>query len=169
MIQNDPASVVMAITDALKEIGMSLDDLLGTNDDDEGNGSQGVDSRDTKIAQLEEMIGNLHGELTSFKDSQTESQQLEQLDKLLSDMHSEHGEFPDEYVLLQLEKGLSPEDAVKAWNKEIEKFSSPKKPAPVLLSSNGAVKQPDQVDVSKLSTADRKAYVLSIMTANQDT
>lgn len=171
MIQNDPASVVMAITEALKENGMSLDDLLGNNDSEvEQQTPAGLPpevlAKLGKIDQLETMLSNMHEQFQTFATTTTEERQLEQLDNLMTDMHSRHGDFNDEFVLLQLEKGLEPEKAVEAWKSEVEKFSSPRKPAPTLLSSNGAVKQQDQVDPSKLTPADRKAFVASIMAAN---
>jgi hypothetical protein len=45
---------------------------------------------------------------------------------------------------------------------------SQRAPAPGILSGNGAVRQ-DQVDPSKLSDRDRKAYALSILEANLGT
>ena len=173
MIQNDPASVVMAITEALKEQGMSLDDLLGGEQEQEQQTPVGLpqDVLDklSRVDQMETMLSNMYEQFTSSQQNQNEERLIQQVDNLIADMHSTHGEFNDEFVLLQLEKGLEPEQAIQAWQKEIEKYGSPqRRPAPTLLSSNGAVKQQDQVDVSKLSAGDRKAYVASIMAANLD-
>jgi hypothetical protein len=117
-----------------------------------------------RIDQLENALGTVYQQTQSYQQQQYESQQMAQLDRLMEDMHSRHGDFDDDWFLLQLEKGRSPEQAINAYK---ERFGSPeRKPAPRILTGNGAVRQ-DQVDPSKLSDADRKAYALAILQANQ--
>lgn len=174
MMQNDPAQLVRELTTAMREAGMSTDDLFGPPDEgdegfDPGDGTQpNVIPRalQNRIDQLEQALGNVHQSQQTFQQQQFEQQQLAQLDNLMRAMHSQHGDFDDDWFLLQLEKGKTPDQAIGAYK---ERFGSPeRKPAPRILTGNGAVRQ-DQVDPSKLSDKDRKAYALSILQANQQT
>lgn len=169
MIQNDPQQVIDIIAQAMEESGMSLDDLIEEPEQQNQNYGGLPPEVQTELDELRTMVSSLYETQQEFVTSQTESQQIAMLDKLLEDMHSKHGEFDDEWLLLQLEKGLEPDKAIEAWSSMTEKFGSPRKPAPQLLSGNGAVKPQDQVDISKLSTEERKRYVLSIMAANTET
>lgn len=165
MMQNDPAQLIRELTAAMKEAGMSTDNLLTQEENDDDQNSQGEVPKQylQKVGELEKMLGTVYEQQQQFQQSQLEQQQLAQLDKLMSDMHSQHGDFDDDWFLLQLEKGKSPDQAIEAYK---ERFGSPtRKPPPAILSGNGAVRQ-DQVDPSKLSEKDRKAYALQILQAN---
>lgn len=147
---------------------MSLDDF--NVDDEEVDSPVGGVPKEfsQRIDTMEKMLGTMYDQFTNFTSSQSEAQQIKQFDEMLSNMHSKHGEFDDDWVSLQIEKGMEPEDAVKAFQKNIvEKYGSPRKPAPNLLSANGAVKQ-DQVVPSNLSPEDRKKWALQALLANQD-
>jgi hypothetical protein len=171
MMQNDPAQFIRELTAAMKEAGMSTDDLFVNDEQYEGHVPQQqpeVIPREvqSRLDHYEQLLGNVYQQQQSFQQQQIEAQQMAQLDRLMDDMHRVHGDFDDDWFLLQLEKGATPDQAINAYK---DRFGSPeRKPAPRLLSGNGAVRQ-DQVDPSKLSDTDRKAYALAILQANQQT
>lgn len=168
MMQSDPAQFIRELTTAMREAGMSTDDLF-VNDGEyepqqESQQDQLVRELLAKQEQYESMLGTVYQQQQAFQQSQMEAQQMQQLDRLMHDMHTRHGDFDDDWFLLQLEKGATPDQAINAYK---ERFGSPeRKPAPRLLNGNGAVRQ-DQVDPSRLSDSDRKAYALAILQANQ--
>ena len=168
MMQNDPAQLIRELTSAMREAGMPVDNLFDAEPDPNDGQQLGVlDPKvQARIDGLEKALGNVYSQQQSFQQRQEEERQLAQLDRLMEDMHSQHGDFDDDWFLLQLEKGKSPEEAINAYK---DRFGSPeRKPAPRILSGNGAVRQ-DQVDPSKLSDKDRKAYALAILQANAQT
>ena len=168
MMQNDPVEFVKQVTDAMREAGMSLDDL-NFNGEEEAEPEAPVGSVPKEYVQrmdrLETMLGTMFEKFDGYTSSQESERQIQMLDNKLSQMHSAHGDFDDEWVLLQIEKGKDPDEAVDMY---IKKFGSPsRKPAPTLLSANGAVRQ-DQVVPSKLTPEQRRQYAAQIMAANMD-
>ena len=170
MMQNDPVKFIQELTTAMREAGMDTDNLFDQQEPQEPYvpGQPPQDDRmarelQSRLDQYESMLGTVYQQQQSFQQQQVEAQQMQQLDRLMHDMHTRHGDFDDDWFLLQLEKGATPDQAINAYK---ERFGSPeRKPAPRILSGNGAVRQ-DQVDPSRLSDADRKAYALAILQAN---
>lgn len=167
MLQNDPQQFIRTVSEAMREAGMSTDDLFPEEPEEEPGNFGGIPREYTqRMDNMEKMMGNFFNQFQGYTQQQSEAQQMQELDKLMADMHTKHGEFDDDWVLLQIEKGLDPEKAVEAWNKNIvQKFGSPRKAAANLLPSNGAIRQ-DQVDPSKLDPKQRKDYALQILKAN---
>jgi len=167
MMQNDPAQLIRELTSAMREAGMPVDSIFEPEEEQEESVQYEIPKQYlSKMDQLEKALGTVYSQQQQFQQSQIEAQQMAQLDKLMQDMHSQHGEFDDDWFLLQLEKGRTPDQAINAYK---ERFGSPeRKPAPRILTGNGAVRQ-DQVDPSKLSDSDRKAYALAILQANSQT
>lgn len=172
MMQNDPVQFIKELTAAMREAGMSTDDLFQNDEQYEGHVPQPNQEHQipkewqNRMEQYEQMLGSVYQQQQSFQQQQMESRQMQQLDRLMDDMHKMHGDFDDDWFLLQLEKGATPDQAINAYK---DRFGSPeRKPAPRILNGNGAVRQ-DQVDPSRLSDTDRKAYALAILQANQQT
>ena len=167
MMQNDPVEFVKQVTDAMREAGMSLDDLNfnGEEEVDEPVGTGLPREYVQRMDNLEKMLGTMAEQFQGYTSTQEQERQIQMLDNKLSEMHSQHGDFDDDWVLLQIERGKDPDEAVQMYEK---KFGSPsRKPAPTLLSANGAVRQ-DQVVPSKLTPEQRKQYAAQIMAANMD-
>lgn len=166
MLQNDPATFIKTVTDAMKEAGMSLNDNGEVEEEFEDTLVGMPKEYQKRLDSMEEMLGNMYEQFQGYTTTQEQDKQIAMLDKVMSDLHSEHGEFDDDWVLLQIERGKEPKEAVEMYEK---KFGSPQgKPPPTLLSANGAVRQ-DQVDPSKLSNEDKKKYAYQVLMANQDT
>jgi hypothetical protein len=155
----------------MREAGMSTDNLFDQPEPDYNEQPVPQDDRmarelQSRLDSYEQMLGTVYQQQQSFQQQQVEAQQMQQLDRLMHDMHTRHGDFDDDWFLLQLEKGATPDQAINAYK---ERFGSPSRaPAPRILTGNGAVRQ-DQVNPSKLSDSDRKAYALAILQANQQT
>lgn len=121
-----------------------------------------------KISDLETVVKTLSEGFEQNKKSAEEAQQMQQLDNMMKELHTKHGEFDDEYLLLQLQKGLTPDQAIEQWNKFTEGIvnSRPKKQPPVIFSGAGQT-QSGQVDPSKLSGQDRIKYIAGMLEASR--
>lgn len=122
-----------------------------------------------KFEALESHILEIDNRFQAKDAEEQERAQMAELDKLMSNLHNEHGNFDDDWVLLQISKGKSPEEAVNMWNTMLEKTvgSSPRKQIPKVLSGNGPTPG-NQVDPSKLSAQERIAHVASLIEASRD-
>ena len=172
MLQDDPAQFIRTVTQAMKETGMSLDDLFDDGNEDQEE-YEPVDAGELPVEwqkrfeEQQQMIQALYDRQESFVSQQSEAQQFAALDKLLENMHSQVGDFDEDYILLQLEKGLTPEKAIEQWNNHLEKFGNQRRPAPTILAGNGMARN-DQVDLKKMSKPDRLAALTSALEAVQD-
>lgn len=126
----------------------------------EGQEGQEIDYTAQELAQLRE-------EFASFKEEQETAEQLKMLDSVMDNLHNTHGPFNDEYVLLKISQGISPEDAVQEWNTVTQEFIDSRKgpSAPRLLPGQGGTPL-DQVDKSKLRDPGfRKEYGAELLRA----
>lgn len=168
MLQQDPVQFIKTVAQACEEMGISVSDIFQQNNE-EGDEPQngGYDPTiDRRFSQMEQMMGTMYQQFQSDIQRRQEDAQIAEFDNWLSHMHSQHGEFDDDWVGLQLEKGVDPEVAIQKWQSMVGN-NSPRRPAPILPPTNGAV-QRDQVNPGKLSTNDRKDYIMQILRANQD-
>ena len=168
MLQDNPTQFVQMLTEAIKESGMYEDDEVDDEVEEPQNTGSYAPEIEQRFGQMETMLGTMLQKFEQFQGGIQEQQQMAELDKELERMHSKYGDFDEDYVLLKIELGASPDQAIEAWNENIVKKygSSTHKPAPVLPPTNGAVHQQNQVDPSKLSPTDRKAFGAAILNAN---
>lgn len=108
-----------------------------------------------EITGLKSELESLREFKSNYESEKNQQTQQQQLDNLLDTLENDHGKFDRDGVLGRMLKGMSPEDAVKDWQKMIKGFNSPerKTPPPVLSGARTAV---DQVDASKIRN-DKKA------------
>lgn len=165
MLQNDPNSFVQMLQEAIEEANMNDPDYVPEPENGPVGGDSGIDPEiETRFGKMEQMLGNMLNQFQTFTGGYQEQQQLAQFDSMLSDMHSKHGDFDDDLVSLYIERGMQPEEAIKAFK---DKYGSPThRPAPLLPPTNGANHQQGQVDTSKLSKDDRKRFGADILRAN---
>lgn len=157
-------------------LDVEIDDALGTNLAEEGDqqeyydGSQQQDQNDpyAKIAQLEQMITKLSSDFQGNQQAQQDAQDMKQLDDLMQNLHTEHGAFDDEFFLVQLQKGMTPEQAIEKWNNLVDGAvnSQTRRTPPILMGGAGNVPG-GQVDPSKLSAEDRIKFMTAQLTAAQ--
>lgn len=101
----------------------------------------------------------------NFEQQQQDAIQQEQLDGVLEQMHNAFGDFNDDFIVLELSKHGDVQQAMKAWNDLIGKYSSqqaPARQAPKIMGGQGGVPT-GQVDTSKLRDADRRAAVANML------
>lgn len=167
MLQDNPTQFVQMLQQALEETGM-LDDDDELEEDGEPDYSGGIAPEiEQRFGQMETMLGNFFEQFQQFQSGITEQQQMAELDNVMDGMHSRHGDFDDDWVLLQIERGADPDAAVEAFKEKFKGYgNSQHRPAPVLPPTNGAVHQQNQVDPSKLSAEDRKRFGAEILRAN---
>ena len=164
VLNEDPLKFIKQVEDTLKELGMFPEpENNNTNVLPEW---EGVPEQFVKQYQEQgQKLSAFEKEFKEFNQSQQEREQIAALDRELSKLHNAHGDFDDEWVLLQMQKGLSPEDAVKKFQDDIvKKYGSSRKPAPNLVTSAGSVPS-NQVDISKMTPEQRRAYAISRLEA----
>lgn len=121
-----------------------------------------------KIQQLEEMLSGQSSKFEEFMAAQEEKKVMEQVDSLLSTLHNKHGEFDEDWVLMQMSRGISPDEAVAKFQKDVvQKYSSPRKPPLALLGGAGSVPS-GQADFSKMTHEERKAWAVRQLQALND-
>jgi len=125
------------------------------------------DPRDAELAQLRTAFESLS---SNFQESQTasqEKQQMDELDNYMKTLHNEHGDFDDDWVLLQISKGVDPIESVKSWNTMINDrvSSTAKRTPPTIMSGNGS-SPGGQVDPSKFNSSQRKEYIAAMLAAS---
>lgn len=96
--------------------------------------------------------------------------EMAELDNLMQSLHNEHGDFDEDWVLLQISRNVPPVDAIKAFNQMIEeRVSSFRKPSPPLVMGGNGQVPGNQVDLSKMTAKDRIAYVAATLSAANNT
>jgi hypothetical protein len=156
----DPKAFYTQLSDLIKELegDEEVPDPIELVQPPVGNVDTG------EIAQLKAALEDLTGKWTALEQTQTEKAQIAELDKYMAGLHTEHGDFNDEYVLLQMANDIDAVEAIKMWNNLIEANvnSRKTKTAPIVLPGSGTVPS-GQVDPSKLDKKDRLAYVTAVL------
>lgn len=173
MLNTNPIEFISLVQQALKESGVEMSDYDGYEEpvqqiersvlpEWEGVPQAFVD----RFSQMEEMISQLNDGFGNFTQGYTEREQIQQIDNLFKEMHNVHGAFDEDYVLLKMSAGMDPDQALNSWNDTISKYSSQRKPAPMIMGGPGGVPN-GQVDFSTLSKAEKMAHaVAAIQNAN---
>lgn len=117
-----------------------------------------------KFSQLEQMVQELSSSVQAQRQAAEDAANMRALDDLMANMHNEHGNFDDEWFLLQLQKGVSPEDAIKGWNNLVEGAinSRPRKAPPNIMGGAGTVPN-GQVDPTTLNSEDRVKLIAGML------
>lgn len=155
LMDSDPIAFYNFVGDAIKELG-----LMPTEDNNTGLPEfEGVPEQFVQEFQsMKQMLEETREQLGSFTSSIEEERQVAQVDNLLKNMHNTFGDFDDEYVLVQIANGATPEAAIQKYNGLAEKFGSPsRKPAPKLITGAGNVPN-GQVDLSKMTHKEKLEY-----------
>lgn len=121
----------------------------------------------SKYAQTETTVQELQRQIEEMRTEQETQEQFKMLDAVMDDLHNTHGSFNDDFVLLQIANGSTPEEAIQAWEEAASEFvNSRKSPtAPSLLPGQGGTPL-DQVDKSKLRDPGfRKEYGAELLRA----
>jgi hypothetical protein len=117
---------------------------------------------------MQQQIEQMSQALNNTQQSITEKEQNQMLDNLLSQLHTEHGEFDEDYILLQLSKGKSPQEAIEAWSNFVDGVANSRRkaPAPPIFGGQGGVPN-GQVDPSKIKDPSmRRQLIAQILEAS---
>lgn len=120
-----------------------------------------------KFQTLETELNDLRQFKQSIESERKEQTQQQQLDDLLSKLENEHGKFDQDAVLGRMLKGMSPEDAVKDWQKMMKEFNTPERRTPPPTLSGGRVAT-EQVDASKLADKKTRKSLVTDLLRNID-
>lgn len=151
-----------------ESLGMNNDE--DDYDDDEDYSQEEWDNMsddEQKIATLERKLYDLEQRHQVRETESQERKDKEYLDNTLKKLHTEHGDFSDQFVTALIANGVSPQDAIKAYQGEQQKIIDSQKntpPPPALREAGGIPK--DQVDKNKLNDpAYRKATGVAALEA----
>jgi hypothetical protein len=167
-LNEDPVAFINMVKEAMKESG-----IVYENDDDDKSNLPEYEGLPQAVVEqlrsLQETVGSLTEKVGTFEGTAKEREEQAAFDNMLSELHTRHGDFDDDWVVLQIARGIDPDEAAKSFPEYIGKYSSPKpvhKPAPNLFQgASGSV--PNQVDMSKLSREEKKAAAVELLKAMQ--
>lgn len=111
---------------------------------------------------LKGTLSTFQEQFTQFMQEQQQAQVRSQVDNLLSGLHNTHGDFDDDFVLMKMSAGMSPDDAIKAFKETISKYASPRKSPPTLPTGSGMFPA-GQGDPSKMSKQDKMAAAVAAL------
>jgi hypothetical protein len=114
-----------------------------------------------KYQQQEALLTQLAQTLLSQNEMTERQRQDYELDMYLDQMHQAHGNFDDEYFMLQLHKGHSEPDAIKAALKFVES-EAPKRETPPVLTGGGIIPTGSQ-KIAEMKDADMDNLVATIL------
>jgi len=170
-LQNNPVDFYNHLQETLEE--MREQGLLVTDYEEE---PEFIPQTRSVAEEEPDRLSAVEQQMQQFKEWQEqqayaaeEAEQMQELDNLMDQMHTVHGDFDDDWVLLQLSRGATPEQAIEGWNSLLQsKVSSfQRKPIPNVMGGNGAISG-SQADFGKMSRDERIAFVTqSIQAANQ--
>lgn len=168
LLENDPHTFAENLANVLSQLGEDDEEFDEDNDMSDDYQLSG-DQEPDELSELKTTVQSLAQTIEQERQARQEAADMEELDNYIKQLHTTHGDFDDDYVLVQMSRGLDPEKAIEKYNSMIEeKINSRRKSTPPpLISGQGGV-QSGQVDPSKLSSADRKAYVAAMLQAGRD-
>lgn len=136
-LENNPREVYDRIGEYYRFAQQQQDPTTASN----GQGQQQQNQDDPyaqKIAQIERQ-NQLMTDYLSLQRQQQEQQQADQwLDNELNAARKKHGDFDNDYVLAQMQKGFSADEAAQAFIQMREKWGAPA-PKPLIMGPGGGI------------------------------
>lgn len=128
----------------------------------------GMEQYDQRFGQIETVLGKLAEVVLSGQQTAAQQDEDAQLDAYLSDLKTQFGEFDEDWVVMQIGRGMDGEAAVKAFQSMIQDRinanggggGGPGLP-PTL--SGGSVPPAERVNVGKLPGKDVRALVSGLL------
>lgn len=169
VLEDDPQQFYNGLAQILQELG---DDDMGFDETDDLGMGQGtpdntqIDPRDKEIADLKKAIETLSGNFEETQRASKEAQEMAELDNYLKSLHNELGDFDDDWVLVQMSRGVDAKEAITKWNSMLEEsVNSRRKAAPPTIIPGAGSVAGGQVDPSKFNPQQRKAYIADLLNA----
>lgn len=161
-LNSDPRGFLNQLQEYINEVlpeEFNMDDLEYEEDD--------ADELQQRYEELQNQHKTLEERFQSFESSQKEAEQMKMLDSVLEDMHNSHGDFNEQWVLLQIANGATPAQAIDSWNGLQQSIvdSRTSNPPPPLMGGPGGTPI-DQVDRSALRDSQtRKEFGAALLKA----
>lgn len=118
--------------------------------------------------KMEQFIQTMGQDYIQDKQARQQQEEDRALDAALKDLHTRYGELDDDYVLLQLSKGKTPDEAAKAFIEFRDNLinSRTRKAPPSVLPGGGSLLPNGQVNGSpKMDTKARRELIASVLEA----
>lgn len=168
-LQNNPVDFYNHLQETLDE--MREQGLLVTEEPEEQfiPGVRSVeDGEPDRLSAIEQQMQQFLEWQQEQASAAEEAEQIQELDNLMEQMHTVYGDFDDDWVLLQLSRGATPEQAIEGWTSLLQsKVSSfQRKPIPNVMGGNGAIPG-SQADIGKMSRDERIAFITQSIQAAQ--
>lgn len=128
----------------------------------------GIDPFQQKLSAIEQNQQLIAKAILEQQEAARAQAEKAAVDNMLKTLHTKHGEFDDDYVLLQIQRGAKPDEAVAKFNEFAEGLvnSRTKKPAVPVLPGGGGTPV-GQVDKSALANSNsRVKFIAGILAAN---
>jgi hypothetical protein len=122
----------------------------------------------TEFNQMKQFIQSMGQDYLTDKQARQQQEEDRALDAALKDLHTRYGELDDDYVLLQLSKGKTPDEAAKAFIEFKDNLinSRTRKAPPSVLPGGGSLLPNGQVNGSpKMDSKARKELIASVLEA----
>jgi hypothetical protein len=125
-----------------------------------------ADSLNTDIASLKDVVQGLAQRDEEARRAQQEQQQQTALDDFLGGLEKKHQFFDKDYVVSQMARGVSGDQAAKAYEARVieaaKKLNEPSEEAPKVIGGGGSLPT-NQVSPGQLSGKDREALVVQLL------
>jgi hypothetical protein len=134
----------------------------------QGNVSPEFQQFQAQIAQQQQALEQMAQILIAKNEQEQQQQQDQALDALMSDLRTKHGDFDEQFVLMQLAQGKSADDAIKAFAETVGKYGghfggAKLPPGPPALS--GGIVPSGAKGVAEMDSKETQNLVASIMKA----
>jgi hypothetical protein len=173
LLQEDPLEFrarFEAVLEELAEQGLIEMPQLEDDGDEEEFVPQGQNPEVERLARLEQQMIEFAEMQEQNQQAAVEAEQMRELDKVLESLHTRDGkkvDFDEDWVLLQISRGVDPEEAVDAWNSMIEsKVGSLRAPKtiPKVMRGSGTTPGGQAGEPKKFTTAaERTAYMVQML------
>lgn len=127
---------------------------------------------DDRLIQLAARMDAIDQKEKEREAAAREAAEIQELDNVLAKLHTSAGDFDDDWVILQISRGVEPEEAVKNWNSLIEQRVSSLKPKPSIpkvMRGSGSNPGGQAGEQKPRTAAERVAYMAAALAeaANQ--
>jgi hypothetical protein len=133
-----------------------------------GNVSPEFQQLQAQFAEQQKMMEQMAQILVQKGEQEQQAQQDRELDELMNGLKARYGEFDEQFVLMQIAQGKSPDDAIKAFAETVGKFGgsfgTPKLPGSPPALQGGIVPSGSK-SVTEMDSKETQNLVAGIMKA----
>lgn len=169
-IEKNPMGIIEALTSYAKENSLWQDPSVA-EEDPEGQGQVGDELPDItqhpKFMEMQQLVETIGQQLLQERQTKQEQAEDAQIEDELGTLEEEFGEFDRNWVLQRAVMAADAGENVESLKPFVEQYrqfeqgiiEKSKRPAPRLMPSGGQAPQ-NTVDVTKMSPAERRQYIV---------